>query len=120
MNVITFGATGWLDKACFEGVLRECLLDAASEIERDRPQGPARPSAIESELTGLDTSFFCLGVLGAAMSEENYRQITYMAPSYLITTEQLGRAMLVVAKRGAPNCILESTDIIVLSANSGN
>jgi hypothetical protein len=32
-------------------------------------------------------------------------------PKYVTTTEQMGRAMLIVAKRGAPKAILETSDI---------
>jgi hypothetical protein len=32
-------------------------------------------------------------------------------PQYVTTTEQIGRAMLVVAKRGAPKTVLENADI---------
>jgi hypothetical protein len=32
-------------------------------------------------------------------------------PQYVTTTEQIGRAMLTVAKRGAPKSILENSDI---------
>ena len=35
-------------------------------------------------------------------------------PDYILTTEQIGRAMLVVARRGAPKRILESKDIYAL------
>lgn len=34
-----------------------------------------------------------------------------MLPDYIVTTEQIGRAMLNVAKRGAPQRVLESKDI---------
>jgi len=34
-----------------------------------------------------------------------------LAPSYFTTTRELGRAMIAVAKRGAPNKIIESADI---------
>jgi hypothetical protein len=34
-------------------------------------------SAVESELTGYDACFFCLGVSAAGMSEENYHRLTY-------------------------------------------
>jgi uncharacterized protein YbjT (DUF2867 family) len=37
-------------------------------------------------------------------------------PRYLITTEQVGRAMLVVAKRGAEKKVLENPDIAALAA----
>ena len=33
------------------------------------------------------------------------------APKYVTTTEQVGRAMLTVAKRGAPQHVLENIDI---------
>jgi len=37
-------------------------------------------------------------------------------PGYILTTEQLGRAMLAVAKHGAPKRILESKDISAIVA----
>jgi hypothetical protein len=37
-------------------------------------------------------------------------------PKYVTTTEKLGRAMLIAAKRGAPKPILESADINLLTA----
>jgi len=36
-------------------------------------------------------------------------------PGYILTTEQVGRAMLVAAKDGAPKRILESPDISALA-----
>jgi hypothetical protein len=39
-----------------------------------------------------------------------------MMPGYVLTTEQFGRAMLVVARRGAPRRVLESKDIAALVA----
>ena len=39
-----------------------------------------------------------------------------MMPGYVLTTEQFGRAMLVVARRGAPSRVLESKDIAALVA----
>jgi uncharacterized protein YbjT (DUF2867 family) len=202
-----------------QGVLRECLLDpevtAVVSIVRT---GTAEQHAklreivhrdffdftpLESELSGVDACFFCLGVTSAGMSEENYRRITYditlsaartlvklnpsmtfiyvsgagtdssergrtmwarvkgqtenallrlpfkaaymfrpgvivplhgiksktrlyrisytvigpllplliRFPKYVTTTEKLGCAMLIAAKRGAPKAILESADI---------
>jgi hypothetical protein len=32
-------------------------------------------------------------------------------PQYVTTTEQIGRAMLVVAKQGAPKLVIENSDI---------
>jgi uncharacterized protein YbjT (DUF2867 family) len=89
MKVILFGASGTIG----QGVLRECLLDpevtAILSIVRSST-GQQHPklraivqkdfldfSSIESELSGFDACFFCLGVSSAGMSEENYRRITY-------------------------------------------
>jgi uncharacterized protein YbjT (DUF2867 family) len=89
MKVILFGATGMVG----QGVLRECLLDANVEsvlaIGRS-PTGQRHAklreivhdnfvdySAIESQLTGYDACFFCLGVSSVGMNEERYRHLTY-------------------------------------------
>ena len=89
MKVILFGATGMVG----QGVLRECLLDPGVErvlaVGRS-PTGQQNAklkvilhqdffdfSAIESELTGYDACFFCLGVSSVGMSEERYRHLTY-------------------------------------------
>jgi len=40
-------------------------------------------------------------------------------PSYVLTTEEIGRAMLIVAKRGAPKKVLESMDIRNCAAGQG-
>jgi len=37
-------------------------------------------------------------------------------PAYILTTEQIGQAMLAVAARGAPKKILESPDIYAVVA----
>jgi hypothetical protein len=34
-------------------------------------------SAIESELSGFDAGFFCLGVSSGGMAEDDYRRVTY-------------------------------------------
>ena len=212
MKVILFGATGMVG----QGVLRECLLDprveAVLSIGRSAT-GQQHPklrelvhrdlldySAIESELSGYDACFFCLGVTSSGMSEADYRRITYdvtiaaatvlsrlnpqmtfvfvsgagtggkqmwarvkadaenallklpfkaaymfrpaiiqplhgirsrttsyrvfyaitrpllpllkrALPKYVTTTEQIGRAMLAVVRKGAPKAILETQDI---------
>jgi uncharacterized protein YbjT (DUF2867 family) len=89
MKVILFGATGMVG----QGVLRECLLNAGVEsvlaIGRS-PTGQRHAklrevlhdnffdfSPIESQLTGYDACFFCLGVSSVGMSEERYRRLTY-------------------------------------------
>jgi uncharacterized protein YbjT (DUF2867 family) len=38
-----------------------------------------------------------------------------LMPGYILTTEQFGRAMLVVARRGAPKRVLENRDIAALA-----
>ena len=89
MKVILFGATGMVG----QGVLRECLLDPGVETVLAVGRSPtgqrhaklreiaARQfldySAIESELTGYDACFFCLGVSSIGMDEERYRHLTY-------------------------------------------
>jgi hypothetical protein len=39
-------------------------------------------------------------------------------PRYVTTTEQIGRAMLTAAKRGAPKSVLESPDISALASEA--
>src|SRR5580700_4163172 len=89
MNVLLFGASGMVG----QGVLRECLLDpevpSVLSIVRNRTGQRHQKlreivhkdfldfSSIESELSGFDAGFFCLGVSSAGMSEESYRRITY-------------------------------------------
>lgn len=89
MKVILFGATGMVG----QGVLRECLTDAAVErvlaVVRS-PTSRSHPkldelvhrdftdySAVESKLAGHDACFFCLGVSAAGMKEQDYRRVTY-------------------------------------------
>jgi uncharacterized protein YbjT (DUF2867 family) len=89
MNVLLLGATGMVG----QGVLRECLLDPqVNEILTlgRSTTGQQHPklreiaqanlldlSAIEPQLTGFDTCFFCLGVSSFGMAEAKYTQITY-------------------------------------------
>ena len=216
MNVILFGATGMVG----QGVLRECLLDrdiqqvvtagrSATGQQHPKLRELTVPdlmdlTAVEPQLTGYDTCFFCTGVTSAGMTEEKYTHLTYdltlsvaqtlarlnpnmtflyisgagtdstekgrsmwarvkgrtenallrlpfrsaymfrprfiqplhgirsktrlyqflydvlapiqpllkgRLPKYITTTEQLGRAMITVAKNGYPKPILESLDI---------
>ena len=89
MKVILFGATGMVG----QGVLRECLIDpgVTSVLSVGRsPTGQQHAklreivhgdftdfSAIESELSGYDACFFCLGVSSLGMDAERYRHLTY-------------------------------------------
>src|ERR1700678_134093 len=99
MNVILFGATGMVG----QGVLRECLLDSRVQqvLSIVRTTGNQQHpklrelihtdffdySTIESQLTGFDACFFCLGVSSAGMDEAKYTHLTHdltlAAPSTL-------------------------------------
>jgi uncharacterized protein YbjT (DUF2867 family) len=212
IKVLIFGATGMVG----QGVLRECLLDPDVELVVSVGRSSTSSSdaklreilasdlfdlsPFQSQLSGFDACFFCLGVSSAGMSEADYSRITYdltasvakllarlnpqmtfiyvsgagtggqsmwarvkgrteeellrlpfkaaymfrpaliqpmhgvrsktrsyrifyavlwplipilrrLFPGYVTTTEQVGRAMLAVAKRGFPMPILESRDI---------
>ena len=89
MRVILFGATGMVG----QGVLREALQ--APDVERvltvgRSATGQQHPklqelihrdftdfSAVEAQLAGYDTCFFCLGASAAGMKEADYRRVTY-------------------------------------------
>ncbi|MFG2346044.1 Rossmann-fold NAD(P)-binding domain-containing protein [Streptomyces phaeochromogenes] len=89
MKVILFGATGMVG----QGVLRECLRDAGVEsvlVVGRSAVGVSHPKlrevvradlmdlgGLDSELSGYDACFFCLGVSSAGMKEDAYRKVTY-------------------------------------------
>jgi uncharacterized protein YbjT (DUF2867 family) len=89
MKVLLFGATGMIG----QGVLRECLLDAAVErvLAVSRSATGQRHdklheivhadlfdlTPIADRLSGFDACFFCLGVSSAGMAEAAYRRVTY-------------------------------------------
>jgi uncharacterized protein YbjT (DUF2867 family) len=92
VKAIVFGATGMVG----QGVLRECLLDEGVEqvltVGRSAT-GQQHPklkelvvpdltdySGVESELSGYDACYFCLGVASAGMAEDAYARITYDMP----------------------------------------
>ena len=115
MKVIIFGATGMVG----QGVLRECLVDPGVEsvlsIAR-RPGGKQDPklkeilhadffdySAIESQLSGYDACFFCLGVSSVGMDAERYRHLTYdltMAAATTLAKLNPGMVFTYVTGRG--------------------
>jgi uncharacterized protein YbjT (DUF2867 family) len=114
MRVILFGASGMVG----QGVLRECLLDpevtsVLSIVRSSTGQHHAKLreivhkdffdfSSIESELSGLDACFFCLGVSSAGMSEEKYRRVTYdIALAAAQTLAKLNPNMTMVFISGA-------------------
>jgi uncharacterized protein YbjT (DUF2867 family) len=89
LRVIVYGATGMIGS----GVLLACIDDPAVRqvlVLGRTPCGVSHPKiqerlvedffdygAIESELSGYDACFFCLGVSAGGMSEEAYTKITY-------------------------------------------
>jgi uncharacterized protein YbjT (DUF2867 family) len=113
MKVILFGATGMVGQGC----LRECLLDAGVESVLAVGRSPTGQrhvklreilrddfldySAIESELSGYDACFFCLGVSSVGMSEERYRHLTYdITLAAAGTLAKLNREMVFVYVTG--------------------
>jgi len=68
-----------------------------------------RPGFIQP-LHGIHSKTRLYSVL-YSVSAPLYPLLRMVAGKYLTTTEELGRAMLCVAKRGAAKAILESTDI---------
>jgi uncharacterized protein YbjT (DUF2867 family) len=115
VKVILFGATGMVG----QGVLRECLIDPGVEsvlaVGRS-PTGQSHPklreprhdnftdfSAIESQLTGYDACFFCLGVSSVGMDEARYRHLTYditMAAATTLAKLNPGMVFIYVTGRG--------------------
>jgi uncharacterized protein YbjT (DUF2867 family) len=89
MKVIVFGASGMIG----QGVLRACLRDASITDVLVIGRTPTRVTHpklrerlrqnfedyadIDSELSGYDACFYCLGVSSAGMEEAAYRHITY-------------------------------------------
>jgi uncharacterized protein YbjT (DUF2867 family) len=89
MNVLLFGATGMVG----QGVLRACLLDtdvhlvvtigrSKSAVQHPRlreiiHQDLWNYTAIETDLSGFDACFFCLGVSSFRMKEDAYEHVTY-------------------------------------------
>jgi len=89
LRVIITGVTGMVG----EGVLHECINHAAVEkilIVGRRPYEISNPKVsqiihsdfydlakIETDLTGYNACFFCLGVSSVGLTEEQYRKSTY-------------------------------------------
>ncbi len=98
MKVIVTGATGMVG----EGVMHVCLnhpdVEKVLVINR-RPDGVKHPklteiihqdffdlSAIESQLSGYDACFFCLGVSSVGMKEPEYYRLTYTLTMHVAET----------------------------------
>lgn len=114
MKVILFGATGMIG----QGALRECLLDptvtavltvgrAATGQENPKLREIVVPdmsdlSPVESQLSGYDACFFCLGISSAGLSEPEYRRVTYdMATAAARTLVARNPAMTFIFVSGA-------------------
>jgi uncharacterized protein YbjT (DUF2867 family) len=114
VNVILFGATGMVG----QGVLRVCLIDP--DVQSVRAIGRSATSqhhpkltdivhadlrhlgAIESQLSGCDACFFCLGVASAGMTEPDYRRVTFdLTLEAAATLARLNRGMAFVYVSGA-------------------
>jgi uncharacterized protein YbjT (DUF2867 family) len=115
MKVVLFGASGMVG----QGVLRECLLDPDVEsvlsIGRSAT-GQLHPklrelvhrdfldySAVESQLSGFDACFYCLGVSSVGMQEADYRRVTYdftMAAAQVLAKLNPGMTFVYVSGMG--------------------
>jgi hypothetical protein len=101
IRAILTGATGMVG----EGVLHECLhhpeVESVLVITR-KPSGIEHPglkeivhndfydlSAIESQLTGYNACFFCLGVSSVGMREPEYTRVSYTLT--MLVAETLSR-----------------------------
>lgn len=89
IRAIITGATGMVG----EGVLHECLQDASVEhilVINRKPGGVSHPkvteilhqnffdlSPIESQLSGYNACFFCLGVSSVGLKEQEYTRYTH-------------------------------------------
>ncbi len=98
IKAIITGATGMVG----EGVLHECLNSADVEqvlIINRKPSGINHLklkeiihsnffdfSSIESQLTGYNACYFCLGVSSVGMKEQQYTQMTYELTINVATT----------------------------------
>ncbi len=98
IRAIITGATGMVG----EGVLHECLLHPHVEavlIINRKPSGFTHPklkeiiqadffdiSAIESQLSGYNACYFCLGVSSVGMKEPEYYKMTYTLTMHVAET----------------------------------
>jgi uncharacterized protein YbjT (DUF2867 family) len=114
MKAILFGASGMVG----QGVLRECLLDPTIErvlsvIRNSTGKKNAKFTelvhrdffdfaSVESQLTGYDACFYCVGLSAAGMTEEAYSHATYdMTLAAARTLARLNPAMTFVYVSGA-------------------
>jgi uncharacterized protein YbjT (DUF2867 family) len=103
-----------------QGVLRECLLDPTvgtvlsigrsitgqthAKLREIVQRDLLGLSTIESELTGFDACFFCLGVSSAGMTEAAYRHVTFditLAVAQTLARLNPGMTFVYVSAAGA-------------------
>lgn len=115
MKVILFGGSGMVG----QGVLRECLL--AADVDQVLAIGRAPLTnehaklqslvvadlfdyrGIETELTGYDACFFCLGVSAAGLDEAAYAHLTYdltLAAAQTLAARNPGMTFIYVSGAG--------------------
>lgn len=116
MKVILFGTTGMIGQAA----LRECLLDRSvtSVLSIGRSTTGKRDpklreivhsdltdlSSIETELSGYDACFYCLGISSLGLTEAAYRKITYdmpLAAAQTLMRDNPGMTFIYVSGSGA-------------------
>jgi uncharacterized protein YbjT (DUF2867 family) len=115
VNVLLFGATGMVG----QGVLRECLLDpgiplvqtlgrSAKGVQHAKLREVVHSDlwhyeSIQTQLSGFDACFFCLGMSSSGMSEENYERVTYgitMAAAEILSRLNPGMTFIYVSGSG--------------------
>ena len=104
MNVLLFGATGMVG----QGVLRRLPFKAVYAF---RP-GIIQPLHGVRSKTRVYQAFYVATKPILSLAHRLF-------PGSVLTTEEIGRAMLVAAKRGAPKAVLESRDITTLASGFG-
>jgi|SRR5580658_2191276 uncharacterized protein YbjT (DUF2867 family) len=114
MKAILFGATGMVG----QGVLRACLLDpnvvrVLSIVRNPTGQQDSKLaelihkdffdfSAVESQLSGYDACFYCVGTSAAGKTESEYSRATYdVTLSVAQTLARLNPAMTFIYVSGA-------------------
>jgi hypothetical protein len=114
IKVIITGTTGMVG----EGVLHECLHSPAIAsvlIINRKPVGISHPklkeiihsdfydlSPIESQLSGYDACFFCLGVTSVGLKEDAYTKLTYTLTMHVAETlSKLNKSMTFCYVSGA-------------------
>lgn len=114
LRVIITGATGMVG----EGVLHECLQHPSVEavlVLNRKPLGRTHPklrevilpdlfdlTAVESQLSGYNACFYCLGVSSVGMGADEYYRITYTLTLRIAETlSRLNPAMVFMYISGA-------------------